>query len=533
MGGNFGFPDPLLQKSFKDVGLDQLDAIEEMFLTIPALTSGLQAEKGWAFCHPPEITWPLLGTKWSDEMLEELNRKIMPIRWTLNLYRVKYGVCPWWVQEDEDGRREIRIPKFRDGKVRQYFDTETRDWVYEWIWKHSPNQQPDDEMEFEIFSSPDHEGRFTSPAAAMIRTFNLVKVARLSGERAMYQGSRMPYFAVHAPPKFKPGDERFPIEFGDVEEVQVERDAFNRRLEKGMMSRNALDMAIAESKIRNAGYGGSMGDMTKFMMPVMNGESYTDKEAREGDGVLDRVVFLDDYWNIANAAPPVMLGEPLEFEKYLQHIAASLVDFPLSMVMEQHAQHAGNFDAQITFARDRMKEVLTTLGLVMERMIVALYEPELYRLYKDAALSRARDTRRPLAKSELEDVYRRVHSVKVKQKCAPLMSWDHLQKLWEYGVISQKTLGKHGVHIYGMDEEEVEITKLKRPLELEAEQVKMQKEQADATNELNEKKMKIDATNAKESNAVAREKMKIDSETKITTSKMSKASKPGGAAKKK
>lgn len=527
VGANFGFPDPQLQKSVTFVGTYQIDAIDEMFMEIPALTPGMQAEKGWAFCHPPEITWPELGTRLSGPMKEELNRMIMPFRWTCNVYRVKYGIMPWWVEEDDEGNREPRVPRMCDGKIRQYFDTEKRRWVYEWIWKYSPNQQPDPDMQFHVWSEPDDKGNLTSPAAAMIRTYNMVKVMRVSGERAAFQGSRMPYFAVHAPPKFKPGDERFQIQFGDVEEVQQERDAFNRRLEKGIMSRNALESAVMESRMKNTG---TMGDMSRYTMPVMNGESFADKEAREGDGVLDRLVYLDDYWNIANAAPPVLLVDPLEYEKYLQHIAASLVDFPLSMVMEQHAQHAGNFDAQITFARDRMKEVLTEIGLFLEEVIVALYEPELYEMYKSISVARARGSGNTLIRQELEEVYRKVHSVKVEQNCAPLVSFEHLKDLWEHGVIDQETLGKHGVHIYGMDISDVKITKLKRPLELEAEQVKMQKEQADATNELNEKKLKLDANNAKESNAVAREKMKIDSETKITTSKMSKASKPSGGS---
>jgi hypothetical protein len=67
-------------------------------------------------------------------------------------------------------------------------------------------------------------------------------------------------------------------------------------------------------------------------MPVLNSESVSDRESREGNGVLDRLVSLDDYWTIASAQPPVLLGDPLAYDQRCDQIAASLVDFPLSMV---------------------------------------------------------------------------------------------------------------------------------------------------------------------------------------------------------
>lgn len=70
---------------------------------------------------------------------------------------------------------------------------------------------------------------------------------------------------------------------------------------------------------------------------------------------MDRLIELDSHWELGTPANPILLADPLEYEKRIGQIVSALVDLPLSMVIEQHAQHSGNFDAQIAFARDRMK----------------------------------------------------------------------------------------------------------------------------------------------------------------------------------
>jgi hypothetical protein len=42
------------------VGLKQESDIEEMYACNPMLVAGMEATRGWAFCHPPKVTWPAL-----------------------------------------------------------------------------------------------------------------------------------------------------------------------------------------------------------------------------------------------------------------------------------------------------------------------------------------------------------------------------------------------------------------------------------------------------------------------------------------
>jgi hypothetical protein len=164
----------------------------------------------------------------------------------------------------------------------------------------------------------------------------------------MHHGANMPYFLVHQPPKVtdkhyrcgrcsyhlkkgRPGDEKIPMSFGDDEELGMDRDATNRQLEKAQMSRNSLYSAIAECNANNRGY---VAGNRSASLPVLNSESVADRDGREGNGVLDRLVGLDDFWNVASAQPPVLLGDPLAYDQRCDQIAASLVDFPLSMVRE-------------------------------------------------------------------------------------------------------------------------------------------------------------------------------------------------------
>lgn len=481
-------------RHYTELNRKQQDDIELMKRNIPAWHSGQQATKGWAFCHPPEVEWPGVGTVNSEAFKELLVDHYMDFRWETNTRRIEYGIMPWTVKTLKDGRRIPVIPPIGTGTIKQYYDFEEKEWVYHWFWRDSPTPgEPDLDVYFKVWHKPDIYGNYTSPAASALRAWKLALEASLAGERAMYHGSRMPYFLVHAPPKGRPGDEKFKMNFADEEDLEMERDAHNRELEKGVMSRNAVRAAVAESIAQNRGGSSRQITESRFKTPIINSESYMEAEEREGDGVLDRLVYLDDHWNIANAQPPVLLINPLDYEKRLEQIAASLVDFPLSMVIEQHAQHAGNFDAQITFARDRMKWIILDMNRFLEQVIVKVHEKELRKLYVNAAKSEILRQNKPLPAAELKGIHRAFHRPKVSQKCTPLMTFEQAKAIWESGLVSQETFAKHASHIHGFDEEEIEITQLKRPAEIELAQLEMSQQQATHQRGLEDKRLKLEA----------------------------------------
>lgn len=166
---------------------------------------------------------------------------------------------------------------------------------------------------------------------------------------------------------------KFDFPFGDAEDVEYERDQHNRHLEKGVMSRNANREAVEHSRALNEGRAMAGQLLTTGEVyghkPLLNSESLIDIEKREGEGVLDRLHYLDDHWEPVNATAPPMLVDPLAHTTRLGQVSATIVDFPISMAMDKHGQHKGNFDAQIAFARDRMKQS----GAAMCRMLKAVF----------------------------------------------------------------------------------------------------------------------------------------------------------------
>ncbi len=384
-------------------------------------------------------------------------------------------------------------------------------------------------MRFKVWFPPDAEGNYTSPAVSILGAYKMWKLVSLAAGRIVHQASRMPYFMVHKPPKGKPGDEKLQINFGDEEEGDIERDRHNRALERAEMSRNAVMSAVDTSRAMNNGTydGGSGGGGAAFSQhaPLLNSESLLEVNAREGDDVLDRLVYLDEFWEPVAIPPPAMPVDPLVYATRLGQVAAAQVDFPLSMVIEQHAQHAGNFDAQITFARDRMKHIITELCSHLKDVMLDVESDRFHEMYYSACKSKAQekekakgDTKKrkaegeseecppdgggggkhngsPLTDVELMELYSAVHGFVFEQRCTPLVTLEQVQALWDACVMDQQGFAEEAFHLLGISPSRIKITPIKRPAELEMERLEL-----DA--KMGEKKLKLDEKVAKDKNAV-------------------------------
>ncbi len=225
------------------------------------------------------------------------------------------------------------------------------------------------------------------------------------------------------------------------------------------------------------------------------------------------------------------------------------VDFPLSMVIEQHAQHAGNYDAQRTYARDRMKEQIEDMNEFLREVILDIERDRLRDMYDETWRGKHAELKRPLTEEELVEVYTSVHDLEVEQPCTPLITYEELKMLWEDGLMSAQKLAEHAFHLFGIPQEDIEITELMRPAEIEEEKLKMEKQQmkqqheetmkqisiekqsVDSTHELGTKKLQQEAKKTTGDHELGKEKLKIDA--KKATAKPAGASKKKPAAKKK
>jgi hypothetical protein len=217
------------------------------------------------------------------------------------------------------------IPPLGKGVIKRFWDVEEEMWVYQWYWLNRPNMPgPDPEMRFKIWYEPDEDGNFTSPAISALRWWKMVQIAQTAGERAVFQASHMPYFATHQTPKMRPGDEKVEVHFGDDEEYAWERQQTNMQLEKSFMNRQAaravLNQTRSDNRRRNRPWEADdyAGD------GLIGDESPDQRDAREQDGILDNIVWMEDNWTVAKATPPALLVNPLEYEQRMDQIAASI-----------------------------------------------------------------------------------------------------------------------------------------------------------------------------------------------------------------
>ena len=433
----------------------------------------------------------------------------------------RFGITAWGLRYVGKDEWVPYCPPVGTGYIKQYWHRKSCTIKYEWYWLNTPDAQyPDTTMRFKVWYPPDMAGNYTSPAASALHIWKMAKIATLSASRAAYHGSHLPTFLVHNPPRYKPGEDHVEVEYGDDSELSMRRDAFYEQMHRQQVTRNEARGAVEQSRAINSGY---QGPSPNDIQPVLNSESIREREAREGNGLLDRLVYLDDHRSPVAATAPVLLVDPLEYDKRMDQICSALVDFPVSMLIEQHAQHAGNFDAQVTFARDRMKAIIIQMNADLVEVLLDAKRDALRSEYFHLGRETSRNMGRPLTEAEYRAIHRAVHGLKVEQPCTPLVTVEQFFAIWEQGLIDQEQLADHVAHQTGMNREDMKITPLKRARELEMEQSALAKKQATDSTNLEEEKIEI-------SKQATQDKREIeDGKLKIAASKP----KPGAAAKKK
>ena len=511
--------DLLLKANGVQIGMAQERDIEEMFTKMPMLHAGMEATNGWALCHEPVIKWPDLGKRGNEKNLGPyVRRYIVPLRWEFYKRRKQFGITAW-------GQRKVGdewvpyCPPIGSGFIWRTWDKDERCYLYQWYWYNQENALPDTSMRIKIWYEPDINGNYTSPAASVLGMFGLDKVVIASASRAIFHAAYLPTFLVSTPPRYKPGEEKIEIDWADAEELGMQREGWARANERQQLDRGAAENAAAMAYAANR----NLQTLDWGRNPVLNSESQKEREAREGNGIMDRLVWLDDYRTPVPAASPALLADPLLYAKRMDELCATLVDFPMQMVISDRAQHAGNFDAQTTFARDRMKAILIQLNADLVEVIVDTMRDVLREEYIAQSIATANEIGRALTEVEYLAVHRAVHNLVIEQPCTPLVTLEQFVQLWELGLMDQEELADHAAHQLGIPREDMKVTPLKRARELEMEQSELAKKQADDQQNSEQGKLKLAKKQADDHKDLETEKIKVAAKTKAA----------GGAGKKK
>lgn len=512
--------DLLLKANGVQIGQWQERDIEELFSKMPMVHAGMEATRGWALCHDPEIIWPDLGKRGNKNVLGPwIRRYITPLRFELYRRMKMYGITAWgqrWVGDEA----VPYVPPIGSGFIWRTWDKDELCYVYQWYWYNQQNALPDKNMRIIIWYEPDIDGNYTSPAAAVLPMYALSKVVMLSGSRGIFHAAYLPTFLVSTPPRYKPGEEKINMDWADTEELGLQQEAWARGNLRQQMDKGAAENAVAQAYAANRG----LQTMDWSRDPVLNSESQKEREAREGNGIMDRLVWLDDYRTPVPAATPTLLADPLLFAKHMDELCATLVDFPLQMVLSDRAQHAGNFDAQTTFARDRMKAILVQLNANLVDIIVDTMRDVLRDEYVAISKTIAKEAGSPLTEAQYLAIHRAVHNLVIEQPCTPLVAVDQFYQIWEMGLMEQEEVADHVAHQTGIRREDMKITPLKRQRELEMEQAELAQKTADNQQSTEQGKLKLAKRQADDHKELETEKIKVSAKTKAAG---------GGAAKKK
>lgn len=497
----------------KSLNVQQERDLDEMFATVPELFNGMEATRGWAFCHPPTVKWKKLQSVMGPDFKFILERYYMKFRWESYLEWKKYGIVAYKYR-DVGGWRVPFVIMRGHGTIKQYYDHDTEQMVYMYFKNSTPDASFDPEVRFKVFYAPNAAGHYKSPAMSALRDYKMTKAVYRGAERTVHQTSRMPLFMVHTPPKIRPGDERVQVDFGDDEELDENRRKYNNELEKGYMARNALDDAIRQSDGANRGRrgmtNGASGPGFVNHSPLLNSESLADVQQREGNDLMDRFVYLDDHWNVVSVAPPPLPVDPLAYATRVGQVCAALVDFPMSMVIEQHAQHAGNFNAQITFSKDRMKEIIFQMNSFLKDVIFDAERERFQRIFRETAEELSEVIGGPLSEETLMEMYRDITDFEVDQQCTPLVTLEQVTELWNNCVIDQKTYGEQALHALGVPQHHMSVTPVKRPLEIETERFELEKKVAENGIKMANESMKLEKKKVDQAGEVAEEGIGIE-----------------------
>ncbi len=473
------------------LNLQEVADITEMVRLNPTLHVGLEATRGWELCHAPKVTWPKLGTKAGKELQHILEEYYVGFRWECYRRIKMFGYVAYYYKTVRGWRYPVHPPLLA-GYINIFFDYEKEETIYRFYWSNRPSNEHVKKMRFEVWYEPTLDGLHTSPLMTAIRAWKRAKLTGTAGEHAVHHGSRIPYFLQYSPPKIKPGDEKVSVAFGDDEELELERDTFDRQLERQQMSRNALRAGVMQARMANQGF-----SVDQHRTPVLNSETVSEREEREGNGVLDRIVELDAYWSVARTQPPVLVMDPIATDRRMDEVAAMVLEFPIGMLVSDTARRAADFEGNMRVASDRMKALMTRMDKFIRSVILEAEQARFQKLTSGMAKKVVVRRRGPITPNELFDLEQMVTDLRVEQPCTPLVSLETLEKLWELGLMNQDRLAYHAGHTLNIPLPDMQVTKILRPAELERIKAGAEKRKVDNDMELGREQIAADLKKTK------------------------------------
>lgn len=439
----------------RPVALDAREQADiwDMFHESPALTVGIEAFFGLAFCNPPQIKMPNLRLKQNDD-LEVLAKTVLET-WRRDVYkRIRaFGVVPYLLKAVNDDFVPI-VPPVESGHIETFYDYKNHEQVFLWFWKNQTSVEPAKGIEWIVESPPTLDGKFTSAGKSLLMLWKDIKLSTTNAQRIDHITCHAPIFMEHNPPKNKPGDDVLTgMAFGDVEEGFVDQELHARELNHQIMERGALNRALLHAYAKNRG-----SDAIGSSKPELWSEDDVDRYKREGNLWYERAVPLPDYWKISQPTPPKMARDPIVLRQEFNQLASAAVNFPIEMLFSQHANKTGNAELLLRAANERIKNVLTRFEEYYRTMIIQTYGRR-FKAQKEYLKARVHFMRKkPMTLKENLELSQ-LFKVEVKMICTSLTTQEQLEGLWRNGVINQETYGRHSSALIGLPETDMDIQK--------------------------------------------------------------------------
>ena len=459
--GTFTQPKKLNQREQTDIW--------EMMHDSFALFRGIEAFYGLAFCNPPQIKMPNLRLKQNKDV--DILAKTVMETWRRDVYKRlrAFGLVPYVLKQVNEDFVAV-VPPVDSGHIETFYDYKKMEQGYLWFWKNATDMEPAKGIEWIVEHPPTLCGAFTSPAKSLLMIWKDIKLTIGDAQRINHITSHAPIFLEHNPPKNKPGEDHLTgMSFGDVEEGFVDEELHARELNRQIMERGALNKALLHAYAKNRG-----SDSIASARPEMWNEDQIERYKREGNMWYERAVPLPDHWKITQPNPPKIARDPTPLLIQFNQMASAVVNFPIEMVISQHANKSANIEMTLLAASSRANDVLSRMEEYFRIMILQTYGRR-FKAQKADLRARVRFMRKKsMSLKELLELSNLFH-VEVRMTCTSLTTQDDLERLWRNGVINQETYARHSAALVGLPETDVDVQKQELVFPGTVQELKMQK----------------------------------------------------------
>jgi hypothetical protein len=447
-----------IQEAFneRELNVDQMNAIREVYTTIPRIRVARDAFVSMVFHCPPQIVLKsmretMVTTRELDMLIETY---WMP--WMADMYDwlKMFGVCPWYFGKLRNTIHSIPIvPPYGSGIIKTYMDKKRRQ-RFKWFWVRDYNDldtESDPTMYFEVDGRPPSlNGYILSTVATLLPDFRTAKLVRENSEKAWQQQAHQQHIFEMHPPKNMPGDENLATleSFGERIAGQVIRDKESMANLKVNVRMDYLADHLLKSTMKNKGMESKYGQ--GFYLPT---DTKRDAYGLQTASIIQKGTPLPPDYVYKPVPSPNVTANYLAILERLDSMATSVMDVPPHWFEGTNTRTVVGAQSAFRFVNERVKYWIGFFERVTKKAFLVSYgvviQNELENRVRQISYA-------ALTPERLLGIYAD-EEVEVHMPCTPIAGPADIRQLYLDGMMDKETAAAHLFTILGVPIQDVSI----------------------------------------------------------------------------